>query len=50
MSGGSPDDKRVGDATLQRIDDLAAGWNVPKRARRADEAQDGEPSAGPGGA
>jgi predicted nucleic acid-binding Zn-ribbon protein len=42
MSGSSPDDKRVGDATLQRIDDLAAGWSVPKRARRADEAP-GEP-------
>ncbi|HWM86632.1 MAG TPA: hypothetical protein VNO33_12360 [Kofleriaceae bacterium] len=37
MAGGSPDDKRVGDATLQRIDDLAGGWSVPKRARREDE-------------
>ncbi|HKE17415.1 MAG TPA: hypothetical protein VKB80_21220 [Kofleriaceae bacterium] len=45
MSGSSPDDKRVGDATLQRIDDLAAGWSVPKRARRADE-EPGEPPPG----
>jgi hypothetical protein len=37
MAGGSPDDKRVGDATLQRIDDLASGWNVPRRARRDED-------------
>ncbi len=42
MAGGSPDDKRVGDATLQRIDDLASGWSVPRRARREEETPPAE--------
>jgi hypothetical protein len=46
MSGGPPDEKRVGDATLQRIDDLAAGWSLPKRVRR--EGGEGTPPAGEG--
>ena len=52
MAGGSPDDKRVGDATLQRIDDLASGWSVPRRARREEEtppAEERPPEAKAGG-
>ncbi|HTE51670.1 MAG TPA: hypothetical protein VK698_12540 [Kofleriaceae bacterium] len=34
MSPRPSDDKRVGDETLQRIDDLAGGWTLPGRAKR----------------
>ena len=39
MSPLSSDDKRVGDETLQRIDDLAGGWSLPRRSRGDDAAQ-----------
>jgi hypothetical protein len=42
MSPGSPDDKSVGDATMARIDELAGGWTVPRRAPR--ERQDPSPA------
>lgn len=38
MSPVSSDDKRVGDETLQRIDDLAGGWSLPTRSRGEDAA------------
>jgi hypothetical protein len=45
MSGGPPDEKRVGDATLQRIDDLAAGWSLPKRVARREPGEGTPPAA-----
>src|SRR5688500_15685108 len=38
MSPVSSDDKRVGDETLQRIDDMAGGWSLPRRSRGEDAA------------